>query len=126
MNALKFIISGRSELRPNQVTLIGKKKQRRSVGDQVDTGSCSQAGDDVSLPHFAPGACFQADKEPSGSRAVNKIISEKRGGGIAENPAGSRWGIRPEPFGRGPIPGELEHEAADEQALSIEDRGGDG
>ena len=42
MNATKFLISGRSQLRPNQVALIGKKKHRRSVGYQVDTGPLSQ------------------------------------------------------------------------------------
>src|ERR1700688_2904500 len=54
MRAPKLPISGRGELRPNKVALIRKKKHRRSVRYQVDTGSLSQDRDDVGLPHFTP------------------------------------------------------------------------
>ena len=113
-------------MRPNKVALIGKQKHRRSVRYEVDTGSLSQAGNNVGLPHFTPCAGLQADKQPSGTRAVNKIISEERGGGIAENAVGAGRGVGPENLGRRPIPAELKHQSADEQPVSIEDRSGDG
>src|SRR5579859_1080509 len=47
MHATKLPISGRSELRPNKVALIGKKKHRRSVGYEVDTGSLAQVRNDI-------------------------------------------------------------------------------
>src|SRR5258708_1059495 len=89
MHATKLPISGRRELRSNQVALIGKKKHRRSVRYQVDTGSVGEVGNDVGLTEFTPRGGLKANKQPSGAGAVNKIISEKRRGGIAENAAGS-------------------------------------
>src|SRR5271157_2660374 len=96
MDATKLPISGRSELRPNKVALIGKKKHRRSVRYQVDTGSLSQVCNDVGLPHLTPRGGLKADKRPSGTGAVNKIIPEKRGGGVAEDSAGPGWSVGPE------------------------------
>ena len=107
MDAAKVPIPRRGELRPNQVALIGKKKHRRSVRYQVDTGSLSHVRDDVGLPHLTPRAGLKADKQPSGTRAINKIISEKRSGGIAENAPGSRWSVGPENLGRGLVPVEV-------------------
>src|SRR6516225_7290071 len=106
MHATELVISRGSELRSNKVALIGKEKQRRAVRDKVDAGSRSQVRDDIGLPHFTPRVGLQADKHPSGAGAVNKIISEKRRGGIAENAAGSRRGVRPENLGRRLIAGE--------------------
>ena len=126
MDATKLPISGRSKLRPNKVALISKKKHRRPVRYQVDTGSLSQARDDVGLPHFTPCAGLKADKQPSRTGAVNEIIPEKRRGGIAENAAGSRWSVGPQNLGPRLIPAELKHQAADEQPVSIDDRSGDG
>ena len=126
MNTAKLPISGRTELRPDKVALIGKKKHRRPVRYQVDTGSLSQAGNNVGLPDFMPRAGLKADKQPSGTGAVNKIISEERSRGVAENAAGSGRIVGPENLGRRPIAAELKHQAADEQAISVDDRSGDG
>src|SRR5690349_18448956 len=89
MHATQLPISGWTELRPDKVAFIGEKEHRRSVRYQVDTGSLSQAGNNVGLPDFTPGAGLKTNEQPSRARAVNKIISEKRGRSIAENAAGS-------------------------------------
>src|SRR4051812_37428978 len=91
MHAAKLPISCRSQLRPNKVALIGVKKDGGSIGYQVDTGPLSQARHHIGLPDLTPGSRLKADKQPSGTGTVNKIISEKRRGGVAENAAGSRW-----------------------------------
>src|SRR6185436_8530884 len=100
MSSAELPISSRSQLGLNQVALIGKKKQGRAVGRQVNTGPSSQFGDDVGLPNFSSSPGLKADKCPSGSRAVNKIISEKRSGGIAQNTSGAGWSVGPENFCR--------------------------
>src|SRR5689334_5302484 len=115
MHATQFPISARTKLRPDQVALIGKKKYRRSVRYQVDTGSLSQAGNHVGLPHFAPRGGFKADKGSSGTGAVNKIISEQRSRGIAQNASGCGWSVGPENLRGRLVAVQLKHQAADEQ-----------
>src|SRR5579859_516268 len=124
MHATKLPISYRSQFRPNEVALIGKQKHRRPVGYQVDAGSLSQIRNHIGLPHFSACAGLKADKQPPRTRTVNKIISEERRGGIAENAAGSGWSVGPENLGRGLAPVELKHQAADEQSVSMDDRSG--
>ena len=116
MSSAKFGISGGRKLRPNQVALIGKKKQRRSVGCHVNTGPLPQLSDGVGLPPFVPRAGIKADKQPSGTWAVNKIIPEERSRGVAQNATGARRRVGPENFCRRPGLVELKHQAADEQA----------
>src|SRR2546430_6176845 len=58
--------------RSNQVALIGKKKQRRPIGRQVNTGALPQFSDGVGLPPFLPRCGIKADKQPAGPWAVNR------------------------------------------------------
>ena len=125
MRATQFLVSSRSELRPNKVALVGKQKKVGSVGYQVDTGALSQVGNNIGLPHFTPRAGLQADEQASGTGTVNKVVSEKRCGGIAEDTAGSGWGIGPENLCRRLVAIKLKHQAADEQSVAMEDRSGD-
>src|SRR5690348_3103148 len=126
MHATKLPIPGGSELRPNQVALIREEKHRRSVRYQVDTGPLPQLCDHAGLPQLAPRAGLKANKQAPGTGAENIIVSEKRGGGIAENAAASGWSVGPENLGLRLIPAELKHQAADEQPVSMDDRSGDG
>ena len=59
----------------------------------MDTGALSQVRNNVGLPHFTPRAGLQADEQAPGTGTANKVVSEKRGGGVAEDTAGSGWGI---------------------------------
>ena len=122
MDAAKLAIPGGSELRTDKVALVGKEKYRRSVRYQVDTGPCSQAGNGIGLPHFTTGPSLKANKKPSGSRAVNEIISEKRRRGIAENAPGSGCSFGPENLGRRLVRIELKHQPADKQPVAMKDR----
>ena len=98
MSPPKFCISGGRWPRPNQVALIGKKKQRRPIGRQVNTGPLPQFSDGVGLPPFVPRRGIKADKQSSGSWAVNRVIHKQWSGGVAQNAAGARGRVGPENF----------------------------
>ena len=64
---------------------------------------------------------LEADKDSSRTRAVNKIISEKRCRGIAQNSACARGSVGPEHFCCRLFLIELKHQAANQQSISMND-----
>src|SRR6185503_15976974 len=122
MGSANLVISGRSELRSDEVALIGKKKYGRAVMCKVNAGASSQSGHGVGLPELATGRGVEADELSSRTRAVNIIVFQKWSGGITQNAAGARGSVWPENFCRRLGLIELKHQAADEESIPLDDR----
>jgi len=71
------------EFRPDQVPLVGEKKNGIAAWSQMDAGAVSRFRHRIRLPDLFPAAGFQADKFAGSSRRVNVAALHKSGRCVA-------------------------------------------